>query len=326
MDKKKLSIIIFSLATILALILGLFVFLGKSSNNATKNEEENKTSTAKLQDGTSYKGEDIDSEYDKMIANSKKQYEIEKKIIAKEKAEKEKRDKEKEKKEIALIKKINEAKTAQERAQLFKDIRDFTYNDDKLKTTIREENGHTVKENGYGVVTLDNGKNGQGTVASNKPKGDGIADGRKPFYEKYEEKADEKIYKKKTSQTKILTKYFEDDKYLIVNQEADVKDDLLASVFIPQKDSKDFIMSAADVSGTVKKEKLGDKARSKLFTIDEDYLDKNKSDIYVILKEFDIPLSKGEFSQLYKNYKAYKFEPMKNVYISNDGLGVTVQW
>lgn len=323
MDKKKVSIIAIVLAVFLALIVIIIVVSSNSSEPSKKETgEENTGSTAKIQGGTTYDSDDTDDEYEKMLEEERQQDDLDQKELAKMLAKKEKKEKEREKKEIEYAKDLAEAKTAQERAEISKSLDSVN----KLKDKVLKENGHNVRVNDFGIKTLDNGENGRGHVASNKPKGDGIVNGREPFYNKYIEQADDKVVNKKTPLTEVLKKHFANDKYLVVNVEPETKGNLLASVYIPKKDSHEFVMSAANVSGTAKTEKLSDKVTVNYYSIQEDFLDKHTDKTYSILKDFDIPLSKGEFKQLYKNYKNNKLVPINDVYISYDGKGVTLEW
>lgn len=297
MNKKRVAIFFVALFILIAfLIFGITGIFNVINNNTDKTKNHANINTSQIKEGTNYNHNDSTSEYDKMLAKQATEAQDAQNERAKEEKEKKKK-KEEEKKE-------------------------------KYAYDVTTENGKEYLLDDMGGK-LPKGAIGTKPITSKKSSVD-INKDIKPIYSKYEQKTDNTIANKKTKETIILQKLFDDKKYIqIVNSSVSTKGNSNAIAYQKDKDGKikDTLISISNLSGTAKQEHVSN--LDYIVTFNEIFISNNLSKSFNLVKRLGLKIDEQEFEGLYKKYKDGKLTESnykKPYSIGYDGMGVTVEW
>ncbi|WP_312753792.1 hypothetical protein [Rummeliibacillus suwonensis] len=291
MNKKRVAIVISALFILtFILIFGVIGIFNTINHNDDKIKNHASLNTSQLKGGTNYNHNDSTSEYDKMLAQK-----------AQDKREREEKEKNK--------------KKAEEKKEKY----DYDETEENGKKYVLDDMGGKLPKGAIGTKPIASKKS---SVDINKD--------IKPIYSKYEQKTDTTIANKKTKETIILHRLFDDKKYIqIVNSSVSTKGNSNAIVY--QKDKtgkiKNALISISNLSGTAKKEHVSN--LHYIVTFDETFINNNSSKSYNLVKNLGLKIDKKEFAILYKKYKEGKLtasDYKKPYSIGYDGMGVTVEW
>lgn len=302
MDKKKLAILLSSLFLFFLIFLFIFIGITNSNNTSNKNKENNHTNTSQIQGGTNYNHSDTAGDYEKMIQAAK-----EKEKLAK--LEEEKKAKEKKAKEEANSNKNMAKKESNEVAKV-------------------KENGVTYLKDSSGIMIPEGTASTKPVKTKKLPVSESYK-GAKPLYKQYEKDVPESTQKRKTKETRILHKYLKGNDKLITNVDVSTKGDSAAIAYHKKKNGgiDTSLVSILNQAGTSKKEKV--KNLHYTVNFDDDYIDKHTDNCFKIVKDLGMPISKSEFSNLYKKYKYDKLngnDYKKPYSIGYNGMEVAVEW
>lgn len=296
MDKKKVLILISSLFLLVLIIAFSIIGISNTTNNTRTKNDNNHINTSQIQGGTNYNHNDTQSEYDKMVKEAKEQEKLAK--IQQEKKTKEEKEGKKE----------------------------------------QEENNETtrkIKENGITYITNDSGiKIPEGVAGTAPVKTKRLPDSEafkneKPFYDKYIREVPESTLKRKTQETKILHKYLRGNDLIITSIDVSTKGNRAAIAYQKNKQGgiETALVSILNQAGTAKKEHLNNLHYTVNF--DVDYIDKNTTNCYKIVKALGMPIKENEFANLYKKYKYGKLtdDDYKKPYsIGFNEIEVVIEW